>query len=103
MDFLEIIHHASSILGGVFLTWIAVILYKKNKDKIRASIFLKYNHFKTAFLIMAIGAVVFILGNILAMINHERFDFLHEIGEIIFNITILAFAILIFNIIKGKK
>ena len=104
MDVMEIIYHISGILAGFFLIGIAILLFKKNKDIVRTSIFLKYKQFRIAFLTAAISSILFITGNLAGLLSHNALDILHDMGEIIYNIGILIFAILIFQIVgKGIK
>ena len=103
LDFLEIAYHTSGILAGIFLTGIVLLLFKKNKDIVRTSIFLKYKQFRTAFMIAAIGSILFIIGNLAGLISHDTLMMLHDFGEIIHNIAILIFALLIFRIVRGKN
>jgi len=100
---LELSYHASGILAGIFLVSIAVLLFKKNKDIIRTNIFLKYGRFRTAFLTIAIGSVLFIIGNLSELAGYPKLDELHETGEIAYNISMLIFAFLIFKIIRRKN
>jgi hypothetical protein len=100
---LEIIYHISGILAGIFLTGIVVLLFKRNKDIVRTSIFLKYKQFRTAFLIAAIGAIILIMGNLAGLISHNTLEIFHDFGEIIYNISLFIFALLIFKIVKGKN
>jgi len=103
MDLLEILYHTSGILAGIFLTGIVVLLFKKNKDLVRTSIFLRYKQFRIAFLTVAIGSIIFIIGNLAGLISHNTLAIFHDIGEIVYNIAILVFALLIFQIIRGKN
>jgi hypothetical protein len=103
LDFLEIAYHISGILAGIFLTGIVILLFKKNKDVVRTSIFLKYKQFRTAFLAASMGSIIFIIGNLTGLISHNTLAIFHDFGEIIYNISIFIFAILIFQIIREKK
>lgn len=103
IDIMEIAYHISGIFAGIFLTGIAVLLFKRNKDIVRTSIFLKYKQFRNAFVIAAIGAIILIIGNLVGLISHNTLEIFHDIGEIIYNLSVLVFAILIFQIIRGKN
>jgi len=103
VDLLEIAYHISGILAGIFLTGIVVLLFKKNRDIVRTSIFLKYNQFRTAFLMAAIGAIILIIGNLIGLISHNTLEIFHDIGEITYNLSVLIFALLIFQIVRGKN
>jgi len=100
IDIMEIAYHISGILVGIFLAGIVALLFKKNRDVVRTSIFLKYNQFRTAFLMAAMGAIILIIGNLLGLISHGTLEIFHHIGEIIYNLSVLLFAILIFQIVK---
>jgi len=103
LDFLEIAYHISGILAGIFLTGIVILLFKKNKDIVRTSIFLKYNQFRSAFLAASIGAIILIIGNLIGLISHNTLEIFHDFGEIIYNLAVFIFAFLLFQIIKGKN
>jgi hypothetical protein len=103
MDIIEIAYHISGIFAGIFLTGIVILLFKKNNDIVRTSIFLKYKQFRTAFLMAAAGSIIWIIGNLMGLLSHNTLEIFHAVGEIVYNIAILAFAILIFQIIRGRN
>ena len=103
INLMEITYHTSGILAGIFLAGIVIMLFRKNKDLVRANIFLKYNQFRTSFLTAAIGSIIFIIGNLAGLISHNSLMIFHDTGEIIYNLAILIFAFLIFQIVKGKN
>ncbi len=100
---LEIIYHLSGILIALFFLFVVLLLRKENQEVIKSRIFLNYNKFKMAFNIALIGAVFFLIGNILGIYNHEFLHWMHDITEIIYNISLLIFIILIYSLIRTKK
>ena len=93
---LEIIYHLSGILVALFFLLVVLILRKEKQEVIKSHIFLKYNQFKIAFYIAFIGAVLFLIGNILGLYNHALLHWLHEIGEILYNICLAVFVAILY-------
>ncbi len=103
MEFLEIMYHLSGILVALFFLLVVNILRKENQAAIKSRIFLKYDKFKMAFYIAFAGTIFFLVGNILGLYNHESFHWIHDLTEVIYNLCLAAFIVMIYFIIKTKK
>jgi hypothetical protein len=107
-NILTITYHITGILIAIFFLFIANIFRKEKEGVIRSRIFLRYNHFRITFYIATIGAVVFAIGNIMALLSmkglvgailHE----LHKVGEVIYNLCMMIFVFLFFSIMRAEK
>jgi hypothetical protein len=95
-----IIYHASGVIAALLFLIIVYILKKEKAERVKSYIFLNYKRFRSAFYFAAFGAVLFVTGNILGLYNHEQFHWLHEITEIVYNLCIAVFALLLFIILR---
>ena len=106
MDFeiiLETLYHLSGILVALFFLFVALILKKEKQEVVKSRIFLNYNRFKTAFYIAFIGALFFLIGNILAFYSHSIFHWLHDLTEVIYNLCLLIFITILYFILRKSK
>ena len=99
---LEQIYHISGIISAVFFLIVVYILKKEKSETIRPRIFLNYEKFRVSFYILGIGAFIFAVGNILGYSSHAKFQNLHEIAEVLYNLSVLLFGILFLAILKPK-
>ncbi len=102
-EIFEIIYHLSGILVALFFLLVTNLLRKEKQEVIKSRIFLKYDKFKTAFYIVSIGAIFFLIGSALGLYKHTTIHFLHELTEIIFNLSLAIFATILYFIIRIKK
>ena len=98
------------IITLILLVYIIIYLNKKDPDLIKARIFLKYNEFKKAFLILLLFAFLLIL-HVVLIYNPHFFYFLlkcsssfaHQLQHffgLTLSITMVIFAFLIYRITK---
>ena len=100
---LETIYHVSGVLIALFLVFIAILLKKEKAELMKSRIFLSYERFKIAFYLAAIGAAFFAIGNVSGLYNHPTLQWLHEITEVIYNLFLVAFVILLYSIVKPRQ
>ncbi len=72
----EIIVLPTVIVAFLLLMYIVVFLNKKDPDVVRAKIFLNYNRFKKAFLLLAVLAFILIFH--VALIYFQRFFLIED-------------------------
>jgi len=100
---IEAIYHITGILVASFFLLVVIILKKEKQEVVKSRIFLRYNLFRTAFYIAFIGGAFFLIGNILGWYNHETFGELFEITEVVYNLCLSTFIIILYVIIRGKN
>jgi len=96
---MSLIYLAAGILSAIFLLFTAFRLSKEKTDAVKARLFLHYLLFKTAFYILAIGALFVAFGHLGEILDIEL---LHEIGESLHDVTMLVFALMLYFIIKVR-
>lgn len=102
MEF-EVIYHVSGILIAVFLLFIIAVLRKEKPELIKSRIFLRYTQFRTAFYVAAAGALFFVVGNVIGLLYHATLSWVHEITEIIYNLFLVVFVIVLYLIMRPKE
>ncbi len=99
---LEIIYHLSGILVALFFLFAANILRKEKQEVIKSRIFLNYGQFKTAFYIAFIGAIFFLIGNIAGFYSHAALHWIHDVTEVLYNLSLLGFIGILYFILRTK-
>ncbi len=97
---LKLVYNFSGILVALFFLFVANTLRKEKQEIIKSRIFIKYNRFRTAFYIALIGSILFLLGNIADFSSNELLHVLHEVGEILYNLSLVAFVGIIYFIVR---
>jgi hypothetical protein len=96
----KIIYHASGVVVAAFFLAVVIILTREKQEVIKSRIFIKYSRFKSAFYIAFSGAVLFLIGNLLALFSDATFHWLHEVTEIIYNLCLVAFVGILYFILR---
>jgi len=106
----EVVVIPLSIITFFLLIYIVVYLYKKDPDVIRSRIFLKYDEFKKAFLLLAVFAFILVLHVSLIFVPHfYSFEDYPLIGDIqrffglILVLVMITFAYMIFRNIRNGR
>ncbi len=106
----EVVVIPLAIITFFLLIYIVVYLYKKDPDVIRSRIFLKYDEFKKAFLLLAVFAFILILHVSLIYFPHlYSFEDYPLIGDIqrffglILVLVMITFVYIIFKNIQNGK
>jgi hypothetical protein len=94
---LELIYYGTGVISVVLALLIGYVFTSKNANFIRSRIFLKYSLFRLSFFIFIAGLIIFAIANVLAIIDLEMF---HELGEIIYNISIIVFVTIMYIILN---
>jgi hypothetical protein len=106
----EVVVIPLAIITFFLLIYIVVYLYKKDTDVIRSRIFLKYDEFKKAFLLLAVFAFILVLHVSLIFVPHFYSfedsplieDFQRFFGLILVLVMITFVYIIFRNIRNGK-
>lgn len=89
---LESVYGFSGIVMAVSLLVVSYLF--KNKAVV-GRIFLKKGEFRSAIYVLAAGAAFYLAGNLGHIVE---VDILHEVGEILLNLSITVFALMIIHI-----
>ncbi len=99
-----------ALITFFLLIYIVVYLYKKDPDVIRSRIFLKYDEFKKAFLLLAAFAFVLVLHVSLIFVPNfyslEDSPFIKDIQRffgVILVLVMITFVYIIFRSIRNGK
>jgi hypothetical protein len=96
----SIVYHLSGAMSGIFFLYIVYILKIDSKQKMKSMIFLRYQRFRMAFYILAIGATVWLIGNILGGYDNEQYETLEILVETVYNICIFIFSAMLLTIFR---
>jgi hypothetical protein len=99
-----------AIIIFFLLIYIVIYLYKKDPDVIRSRIFLKYDEFKKAFLVLAAFAFILVLHVSLIFIPHfysfedsPLIEYIQRFFGLILVMVMITFAYMIFRSIRNGK
>ncbi len=106
----EVVVIPLAIITFFLLIYIAVYLYKKDPDVIRSRIFLKYDEFKKAFLLLAVFAFILILHVSLIYLppfysleDHPLIEYTQRFFGLILVLVMITFVYKLFRSIRNGK
>ncbi len=106
----EVVVIPLSIITFFLLIYIVIYLNKKDPDVIRSRIFLKYDEFKKAFLLLAVFAFILVLHVSLIYVPHfysledsPLIEYIQRFFGLILVLVMITFVYIIFRSMRNGK